>query len=372
MCRGPTVSCLSQWSNVTGQYLFREANAYFAIQCAPRQAPKPTIKLLVRNTPAPAINVRGQDMKVAEQVPPYRITTVELKMNPMQAKTYNRVHRKYAPSIAAGADSETGEGRMDTRVHRMLCHATMNPELQRIADRAGLITVKDVNQWSEGYNDFGATWYHQMTRSDQISPPYSSRVDMALYMSAGSVKLLQRQRRMAATRSWDATRTVLPRLPKPSKSLTRAASWHPRQPMTKRSLSRHEARRDSRTQTWRVTTTKRQSRIPIHQAARNNPVKMEKWIGRQCRRLLQRHPSSKDEPKKTSRDTGRRGRRPVQSRAETGYLQPRLPKTGRYGREPLDSTTGPTLAIITPFFKPWCRLSRFGNSAWQELPIPPI
>jgi len=53
MCRGPTVSCLSQWSNVTGQYLFREANAYFAIQCAPRQAPKPTIKLLVRNTPAP-------------------------------------------------------------------------------------------------------------------------------------------------------------------------------------------------------------------------------------------------------------------------------------------------------------------------------
>lgn len=53
MCRGPTVSGLSQWSNVTGQCLFREAKAYFAIQRAPKQAPKPTIKLLVRNTPTP-------------------------------------------------------------------------------------------------------------------------------------------------------------------------------------------------------------------------------------------------------------------------------------------------------------------------------
>ncbi len=109
-------------------------------------------------------------MKVAQQVPPYRITTVELKMNPLQALTYNRVHKKYAPSLTAGADTETGEGRLDTRVHRMLCHATLNPELQKVADRVGLITVNDVNRWSEGYNDFGATWYHQMTRADQISP----------------------------------------------------------------------------------------------------------------------------------------------------------------------------------------------------------
>lgn len=99
--------------------------------------------------------------------------TVELKMNPLQALAYNCVHKKYAPFLTAGADTETGEGRLDIRVHRMLCHATLNPELQKVADQVGLITVNDVNRWSEGYNDFGVTWYHQMTRADQISPAYS-------------------------------------------------------------------------------------------------------------------------------------------------------------------------------------------------------
>lgn len=39
---------------------------------------------------------------VAAEVPPYRIVTVELRMNKYQSKPYGQVHRKFAGEIGEG------------------------------------------------------------------------------------------------------------------------------------------------------------------------------------------------------------------------------------------------------------------------------
>lgn len=62
----------------------------------------------LRRTMSDELDVLEKMVKVATEVPPYRIMTVELKMNGHQTRVYKRVHSRFANMLGAGAGAEPG------------------------------------------------------------------------------------------------------------------------------------------------------------------------------------------------------------------------------------------------------------------------
>lgn len=47
-------------------------------------------------------------------------------------------------------------------------------KLQKIADKVKT-AVKNVNQWFDQYSDYGASWYHRMSRAVRVETESSIR-----------------------------------------------------------------------------------------------------------------------------------------------------------------------------------------------------
>lgn len=86
--------------------------------------PPPLLTLIqLRWTMSDSIEVNGLSVRVADDVPTYRIITVELAMNKPQRDLYRPIHKSLSKMISGGGKSEVNEGHLNQGTHRLLCHA---------------------------------------------------------------------------------------------------------------------------------------------------------------------------------------------------------------------------------------------------------
>lgn len=67
----------------------------------------------LRRTMSDSIKVNGLLVRVAAEVPPYRIVTAELAMNKTQRDLYRRIHRRSSKLMSGGGKSEANEGHLN-------------------------------------------------------------------------------------------------------------------------------------------------------------------------------------------------------------------------------------------------------------------
>ena len=123
-------------------------------------------------------------------IPPYKIVTVELKITKSQEGMYQKGHRSTAPKLNKGKGTDQDgkfEPRMNMAAHRWLCLISFNPAFDRIQQQAHTSSLK-LQKWYSN-QDFGATFYHKVTRLESWCPAYRDRVSWALYISATSPKI---------------------------------------------------------------------------------------------------------------------------------------------------------------------------------------
>ena len=129
------------------------------------------------------MEVDGHTSRIALGIPPYRVTTVELRMNEETATAYSKIHHAGVNELSSGGantkDSKTGC--IDTRNLRRLCHAAFNTELEKLANRARAAT-RYINKWHESGSDHGASFYFKIVRSAKYMPVYRDRFGMAVFI----------------------------------------------------------------------------------------------------------------------------------------------------------------------------------------------
>ncbi len=112
-----------------------------------------------------SIQTGTDSIQIGANILPYRTTTVELKMDSIQADLYRGVYSEQQTKLGAGKDSQGQQGRINHAVHatlRRLCHAGLNPELDKFAKVQH--NVRNVNQWFESKDkDYGASVFHMRT-----------------------------------------------------------------------------------------------------------------------------------------------------------------------------------------------------------------
>ena len=129
----------------------------------------------------------GKSVTVGADIPPYRVLTVELQMSHVQAELYADSHRILANNMGTGTDAETDEGHTNIGRHRWLSHASFNASLDRFRSRAPT-GVKHIDGWhKQGVH--GSTFYHRLTRGEDVDVCYRDRVSFATWMCKRSVKL---------------------------------------------------------------------------------------------------------------------------------------------------------------------------------------
>ena len=72
-------------------------------------------------------------------------------------------------------------------VHRRVSHAVLHPWLDSLTRRRS--TIKEANTWYEKQSDYGATFFHSITRTSPLLPNYMDRPSMSTHIAGNSVKL---------------------------------------------------------------------------------------------------------------------------------------------------------------------------------------
>jgi SNF2 family DNA or RNA helicase len=163
-------------------------------------------QIQLRHTMATVIDMGdGQMLPIGENIPHYRVTTVELRMSRAQSQRYQQIYDQHVGSLYTGAaiaacsdrnskpsalGPEEPRGRLNMFSHRRLVHATLNTHLETLVCSVGKRSlVKDINRWYESAKDFGVTHFFRHTRPAPYFQPYQDRLSMAEYMSGPSVKI---------------------------------------------------------------------------------------------------------------------------------------------------------------------------------------
>lgn len=146
----------------------------------------------LRRVKGQQIEVMGDMVTIGQDIPPYRVTTVELEMSIAEYKAYLAAHEKLVPRLSAGsfedgAEPVRNEGRMNMAVHRLLSHICMHPGLDAFA-KTKKASTQNVVTWNDR-EDYGYGFFHRLTRLDESAPVYRERVGAAISVSARSVKL---------------------------------------------------------------------------------------------------------------------------------------------------------------------------------------
>ena len=79
------------------------------------------------------VDVGGISVRIGANIPPYRITTVDLQMTGLQKQLYRKVHAEQRSRMSVGKDPEMHQGRLNHATFRRLCHVALNPELDKFA-----------------------------------------------------------------------------------------------------------------------------------------------------------------------------------------------------------------------------------------------
>ena len=155
-------------------------------------------QIQLRHTMATVIDMgNGKKLRIGENIPHYRIGTVELAMSPIQRRLYERVWDQHVGSLytVAGDEDQSPEkdeptGCLNMVTHRRLIHASLNLHLETLVCRVGKKSlVKDINRWYDAAKDFGVTHFFRHSRPAKFFRPYEDRLSMAEYMSGLSVKM---------------------------------------------------------------------------------------------------------------------------------------------------------------------------------------
>ena len=127
-------------------------------------------------------------MRYLHEDTPYRITDVDILMTKHQEKLYKKVHQAQRSKLGAGVDPKTKQGKLNHATLRRICHAVLDPELDKFAKYRS--SVRNVNTWYDTKDkDSGATIFHERTCGMPYAPAYGDRVRIGYYIAAPSAKL---------------------------------------------------------------------------------------------------------------------------------------------------------------------------------------
>jgi len=163
-----------------------------SISTAGRILPLILSLIQLRRVKGQEIDVLGKTVVIGSDIPPYRVTTIELEMSLEEYRRYLHIHERLSNSLGGGgAEGDVAtpdsEGHINMAAHRLLSHASVHPGLDRFRKNKKASTAKVVT-WNER-RDYGYAFFHRLTRLDECAPPYRERVGAALSISGNSVKL---------------------------------------------------------------------------------------------------------------------------------------------------------------------------------------
>lgn len=161
--------------------------------------------VMLRRTQATVMHINGQDRRIGDSIPPYRICTVELEWGSKAAEQeYMTIYEDAIKYLSVGPDRSAGDsatrtpqfktpntGTRSFAIHRQLGIATFSPKLHRMLQKTnGKNLVKDVEVWYHKFADDGMSYYFDMTKPEANLPLYADRWNMSTYVGKDSPKLL--------------------------------------------------------------------------------------------------------------------------------------------------------------------------------------
>jgi hypothetical protein len=131
----------------------------------------------LRRVKGQEIDVLGEKAVIGGDIPPYRVTTVELEMRREEYHRYLAIHGRLPNWLSAGGSEGEGEGastegHIDMASHRLLSHACVHTGLDHFRKNKKATTAKVV-PWNER-KDYGYAFFHRLTRMDQCASPIKS------------------------------------------------------------------------------------------------------------------------------------------------------------------------------------------------------
>lgn len=160
--------------------------------------------LQLRRTKATKIEVLGETTRIGDSIPPYEICTVELRMNAYQASVYNPIYESYIHELSQKDDRQSpkgkqgssksaatihAKGRRHQGVHRRLCLATLDPNLETFCNRTyDRNLASHIHEYSSQFEDDGLTVYFSMVSPEPGMPHYTHRQSLAAYLCMKSPK----------------------------------------------------------------------------------------------------------------------------------------------------------------------------------------
>ena len=87
---------------------------------------RPILRMVqLRRVMASEVEANGKTVRVGEEIPPYRITTVELQHLKAQSRAYFEIHNVEAKAMGLGRDEKTQETRINFAKYRNLDDDTL-------------------------------------------------------------------------------------------------------------------------------------------------------------------------------------------------------------------------------------------------------
>lgn len=157
----------------------------------------------MRRTKATEMIINGEIHRIGESIPAYEIATVELEMSKTQNEIYQRIYNTYMKDLGfsttveenkrptAEAPPETTEmGIRNHGIHRRLCLATFDPNLETFCNRAvnKNLSIHIAEYMQQGTDD-GLSVFWALVCPEPAMPPYIDRFSFVNYLCSKSVKL---------------------------------------------------------------------------------------------------------------------------------------------------------------------------------------
>lgn len=127
---------------------------------------------------------------IGAEIPPAKRTYLELGMDNETLKAYSATHQVCAGSLGAGIDETTESPMLNMTVHRRLCQAVTNPNLDHFFCNSRGI-APSVDAYYPTGRDYGATLYYHNTKTaaQKALPAPGDRICMAIHLTRNSPKL---------------------------------------------------------------------------------------------------------------------------------------------------------------------------------------
>ena len=142
----------------------------------------------LRRTMTTQIEVNRTLEQMRKFIPSYFIKIVELCWTKQQYLVYQPQYDRLIAKFARRADSSTKKDKLNMATHRRLCILTLNSGLKAVLEY-GKLTLQSYSILHGILEDYGASYYFNLTRGYFYSPPYDIRGPMAIHLAGLSLKI---------------------------------------------------------------------------------------------------------------------------------------------------------------------------------------